>query len=146
MLDENLRGTNMLVVDTFDYNAHVFELILQGEKLYLKFESDSRLIKRLVIKPDCWVYFQNGGYEQGVNLFRPLNPALNKILAMDFSIDPDIFQTLIDNGLISYSKAMADLYDLDPIFSSDYSYHTRDYKRKNNRSKVLEKLKNGNFN
>lgn len=146
MLDENLRGTNMLVVDTLDYNAHVFELVSEGDKPYLKYEGDSRLIKRLIIKPDCWLYFANGGYEHGTSLLRPIYSSVKKVLAMDFNIDPNIFDVLIQNGLISYSKAMADLYEFDPTCSKDYNFHRRDYKRKKNKKQVLEKLRSGSFN
>lgn len=146
MLDENLRGTNMIVVDTFDYNSHVFELVLENDKYYLKFENNLNNIKKLIIKPDIWVYFQDGSYEQGVNLLKPLNPSDNKVLAMDFNIDPNIFDILIAENLISYSKDMADLYDFDPKFSRDYSYHHRDYKHSKNKNQVLQKLKKGLFN
>lgn len=146
MLDNNLIGTNMIVVDTFDYNSHVFGLVLDENKYYLKLEQNSNLIKKLIIKPDIWVFFKDGGYEQGVNLLKPINPLMNKVLAMDFNIDPDIFELLINNKLISYSKAMADLYGFDPKFSSDYFYHSRDYKRSKNKQLVLEKFKRGQFN
>lgn len=146
MLDENLRGTNMIVVDTFDYNSHVFELILKNSNHYLKFEQNENLIKRLIIKPDFWVYFQDGGYEHGVKLLKPLDPKSDKVLARDFNIDPEIFSTLVVENLISYSTAMADLYGFDPNFSRDYSYHRRDYKNRKNKEQVLQKLKEGYFN
>lgn len=146
MLDDKLKGTKMIVVDTFDYNSHVFELFSENEQYYLKFEQDPRLIKKLIIKPDILVFFQNGGYEQGVNLLRPINPTTSKVLAMDFNIDPNIFDVLIQERLISYSTAMADLYDFDSKLSSDYVYHQRDYKHKKNKQQVLQKLRNGQFN
>lgn len=146
MLDENFRGTDVVVAQTFDDNCHVFSLVRGSNKYYLLYENDSRLIKKLVIKPDLWVFYMEGGYEHGVKLLKPLNPTESKILTKNFIIDPDIFELLINNGLISYSKAMADLYDFDEKYSSDYKYHKRDYKNSKNKEKVLEKMRQGVFN
>lgn len=146
MLDENLRGTKMIVVDSFDHNSHIFKLIKTANIYYLKFEQNPNYIKRLIIKPDFWVFFQDGSYEHGINLLKPLNSSNNKILAMNFNIDPEIFGILISQNLISYSKAMADLYDFDPKCSRDYSYHHRDYKHTKNKFQVLQKLREGKFN
>lgn len=146
MLDECLRGTNTIVVETFDYNCHVFNLVNDNDKFYIQYEKDLRLISKLVIKPDLWVFYKDGGYEHGVNLLKPLNLKAKKVLASEFYIDPDIFDYLISNELISYSKAMADLYDFEPEYSRDYNYHRRDYKHKKNKDVVLKKLRLGQFN
>lgn len=146
MLDSNFSGTNLIVVETFDYNSHLFYLVKENNHYYLRFENDDRLINNLVIKPDIWVKYKEGGYEHGVVLLKPYLKNVDKVLAMDFTIDPEIFEILIDNGLISYSKAMADLYDLPVKNSRDYRYHTRDYKNKKNKLLVLDKMKHGIFN
>ena len=146
MLDETLRSTNALVVETFDENCHVFYLVSKEEKLFLQLENTSNYIKRLIIKPDLWVFFEEAGYEHGTRLLKPLNSDLKKILAKNYYIDPDIFYKLIDHKLISYSKAMADLYDLPVAYSRDIKYHHNDYKRTGNRQKVLQKLRQGYFN
>ena len=146
MLNEEIRGSRGILVESFDYNCHWFELVDIKDECYLKCEHDSKLITRLVIKPDLLVFYQDGGYEQGVNLLKPINLKEKKVLAMEFHIDPEIFDILIHNKLISYSKAMADLYDLPIELSRDYLAHRRDYKHSKNKELVLEKWKNGVFN
>lgn len=146
MLDETLSGTNMLVVDTFDYNSHLFQLVFDNNKYYLKSEYDSRLITKLIIKPNLWVFFKDGGYEEGTNLLKLGNLNKNKVLAMNFNIDPNIFELLVNNDVISYSKAMADLYNLPIKYSRDGSYHNNDYKRTKTKQLVLSKQKQGIFN
>ena len=146
MLNEIIRGSCSIVVETFDYNYHEFELIQKDKKYYLKFQHDPRLITKLVIKPDLWAFYKDGGYEHGVNLLKPINLARGQVLAWDFHIDPEIFDILIENKLISYSKAMADLYNLPVELSRDYLSHRRDYKNSKNKEKVLERWKNGIFN
>lgn len=146
MLDETLRGTNALVVETFDDNCHVFYLIKRENKLFLQLENTSTYIKKLIIKPDLWIFFEKSGYEHGTRLLRPLNQKEKKILAKNYYIDPGIFPTLVSYELISYSKAMADLYDLPIIYSRDIKYHHNDYKRTGNKQMVLQKLRQGYFN
>ena len=146
MLDESLRSTNTMVVETFDNNCHVFNLISSNNKHYFQYENIKKYIDKIIIKPDLWVFYVNGGYEQGVKLLKPIFKNVKKVLARNFYIDPEIFNTLIKEGLIVYSKAMADLYDLPIEFSKDYSIHTRDYKHSKNKELVLTKLKNGIFN
>jgi len=146
MLDESFRGTGVVVVETFDNNCHVFSLISTNNNYYLQYENNPMLIKKLIIKPDLWVFYMEGGYDQGIKLIKPLNQIENKVSAMNFMIDPDIFELLINKGLISYSKAMADLYNFDEVYSSDYKYHKRDYKNSKNKEKVLEKMRQGVFN
>lgn len=148
MLDENLRSTNALVVETFDNNCHVFEFVSDMDRPYLILENDSKHITQLVIKPDLWVYFENGGYEHGTKLLKPLDCQAKKVLAKDFFIDPAIFHSLVNYKLISYSKAMADLYQLPVAYSRDIGYHHNDYKRKEpgKKEKVLAKLREGSFN
>ena len=146
MLDEELRGTNAMIVETFDNNNHVFYYVEENGLHYFKMEGDSRLITRLIIKPDLWAFFKNGGYEHGVKLLKPVITSNKKTLAMNFYIDPNIFYTLVSDGLISYSKAMADLYDLPPAYSSDVKYHHNDYKRTKNKELVLSKMRQGIFN
>ena len=65
---------------------------------------------------------------------------------MNFDIDPGIFNILIDNNLISYSKSVADLYDLPVSYSRDILYHSNDYKRTKSKELVLSKMKQGVFN
>ena len=146
MLSEIIRGSRSIVVETFDYNYHEFELIEKDDKYYLKFQHDPRLINKLVIKPDLLAFYENGGYEQGVKLLKPINLARGEVLAWDFQIDPEIFDILMENKLITYSKAMADLYDLPVELSRDYLSHRRDYKHSKNKKLVLERWKNGIFN
>lgn len=146
MLDKNLIGTKVIVVETFDKNCHVFYLIKDNDHYYLQLENNSKLINRLIIKPDLWVFYKDGGYDQGTKLLKPLDTFEKKVLAMNYYIDPEIFHILINNYLISYSKAMADLYQLPIAYSRDIKYHHADYKRTKNKKLVLEKMKNGNFN
>lgn len=148
MLDENLRGSNALVVETFDENNHVFYLVKGPVKLYLQFENDCRYITKLVLKPDLWVFFEDGGYEHGSSLLKPLDPDLKKVLAKNYYIDPSIFHSLVNHKLITYSKAMADLYQLPIVYSFDIKYHHNDYKRQEEgkKEKVLERLRTGKFN
>jgi len=146
MLNEIIRGRGSIVVETFDYNYHEFELIEKDSKYYLKYQNDYKLITKLVIKPDLWVFYKKGGYEHGVNLLKPVSLARKKVLAWDFHIDPEIFDILIENKLITYSKAMADLYDLPVELSRDYFSHRRDYKHSKNKELVLERWKKGMFN
>ena len=146
MLDGDFEFTNLVIADTFDGNTHLFYLVKREEKYYLKYERDERLITRLIIKPDAWVYFKDGGYEHGTRLLRPCLKGDTKALVKNFTIDPNIFDILIGNNLVSYSKAMADLYHLPAKFSRDYQYHHRDYKHSKNKNKVLKKMQQGNFN
>lgn len=146
MLDETLRGTNALVVETFDDNCHVFYLVQKGNKFFLQLENTVDYIKKIIMKPDLWIFFEENGYEHGTQLLKPLNPNLKKILAKNYYIDPDIFATLMDWKLISYSKTMADLYDLPVAYSRDIKYHLNDYKRTDNKQKIIHKLRKGNFN
>lgn len=146
MLDETLRGMNALVVETFDENCHVFYLVKKKDKFFLQLENTTSYIKKLIMKPDSWIFFEENGYEHGTRLLRPLDSSQKKILAKNYYIDPAIFHTLIDHKLISYSKAMADLYDLPVAYSRDIKYHCNDYKHTNNKQKVLRKLRQGHFN
>jgi len=146
MLDEELRGTNAMIVETFDGNNHVFYFVKYDNKYYLKYEGDSKLITKLIIKPDLWVFYKDGGYEHGVNLLKPVFSTDKKVLAMNYYIDPNIFKNLIDSDMISYSKAMADLYDLPVPYSRDVKFHHNDYKRTNSKELVLSKMRQGIFN
>lgn len=146
MLDENLKGSKALVVETFDNNCHVFNLVNINEQYYLQYDNDNRIITKLVIKPDLWVFYKDGGYDHGMNLLKPIMKSERKVLAINFYIDPDIFNILIDSNLISYSKAMADLYQLPVSYSRDVKYHHNDYKRTKTKSLVLAKMSKGNFN
>ena len=146
MLDETLSGSNMIVVDTFDYNSHLFQLVFDDDKYYLKSEYSPRYISKLIIKPNLWVFFKDGGYEEGVKLLKPVDLNRKKVLAMNFNIDPTIFNILVENNIISYSTAMADLYNLPVSYSRDREYHHNDYKRTKTKEKILTKLKSGIFN
>lgn len=146
MLDNELCGTDSIVVETQDLNNHVIKLVRSYDRLYLKLENEDRLIRKLVIKPNMWLYFLDGSYDTSINLIKPCHSNLERALAFEFSIDPLIFNELIDNDLISYSKGVADLYDLPPVYARDIKYHHRDYKWSRNKEKVLKKLRSGNFN
>ena len=148
MLDETLRGTNALVVETFDENCHIFYLVEREKKFFLQLENTSNYIKKLIMKPDLWIFFEEDGYEHWTRLLKPLDSSQKNVLAKNYYIDPTIFHTLINYKLISYSKAMADLYDLPIVYSRDIGYHHNDYKRQRNskKEKVLEKLRSGKFN
>lgn len=148
MLDETLRGTNALVVETFDENCHVFYLVEKEKNFFLQLENTSNYIKKLIMKPDFWILFEEDGYEHGTRLLKPLDSSQKKVLAKNYYIDPSIFHCLINHKLIAYSKAMADLYQFPIIYSSDIQYHHNDYKRQevNKKEKVLEKLRKGIFN
>ena len=146
MLDEELRGTNALIVETFDSNNHVFYHIEKDGRHYFKMEDDSKLITRLIIKPDLWAFFKNGGYEHGVKLLKPIINSKSKVLASNYYFDPNMFNVLVSCGLITYSKAMADLYDLPVSYSYDIKYHHNDYKRTKNKELVLGKMRQGIFN
>ena len=146
MIDNELKGSKSIVVQTFDYNCHVFNLISDNNQYYLMYENDSKLITKLIIKPDLWVFYKDGGYDHGIKLLKPLNPFENKVLSMDFSIDPEIFNISINNELISYSKAMADLYQFPIAYSKDIKYHHNDYKRSKNKNLILSNMKQGKFN
>ncbi len=148
MLDLELKGTKKIVVETFDNNFHTFQLVDDADRPYFTLESCPNHIIRLLIKPDLWVYFENGGYEHGVRLLKPLDYRVKKVLAREFLIDPSIFHFLVNHKLISYSKGMADLYQLPIAYSRDIQYHHNDYKRKEQgrKEKVLTKLRTGDFN
>ncbi len=146
MLDENIRGTNAVIVETFDNNCHVLSLVSINGQYYLQHDQDSKLITKLIIKPDFWAFFKHGGYTNGVDMLKPVFNSCKKILAMNYYIDPNIFEILIDSDLISYSKAMADLYDLPVSYSRDVKYHHNDYKRTKNKELVLNKMRQGIFN
>lgn len=146
MLDENLRGTNALVVETFDENCHVFNLVEKGNAFFLQLENMPIAIQRLIIKPQLLAFFVDEGIEYGSYLLKPLNFYVKKNLARNYYIDPMIFHTLVNYKLISYSKAMADLYELPAAYSRDIKYHHNDYKRTCNKQQVLQKLRQGHFN
>jgi len=146
MLDEELRGTNAMIVETCDNNNHVFYLVNEDNKNYLKYEDNPQLISKLIIKPDFWAFFKDGGYEHGIKLLKSLPNFNIKLLATNYYIDPNIFELLINSNLISYSKAMADLYELPVSCSFDIKHHLNDYKRKKTKNLVLEKMRKGIFN
>lgn len=146
MLDNDFRGTNTVVAETFDNNNHIFYFINVGDEAYLRYENDIRLIRKMIIRPNFLTFFVDGGYEYGTSLLKPCFSTKNSILVKEFSIDPNIFHKLINYNLISYSKCMADLYNLPIIYSADIKYHHNDYKRSKNKEKVITKLKNGKFN
>ncbi len=148
MLDSKLEGTKTIVVETFDDNCHVFQVVEDADKPYLILENCPNRITHLLIKPDLWAYFENVGYEHGVCLLKPLDCQAKKVLAREFLIDPSIFHFLVNHKLISYSKGMADLYQLPVAYSRDIKYHHNDYKRKEQgrKEKVLAKFKTGDFN
>ena len=145
MLDAGLKGSNLVAVSTFDSGKHEFHLIKDDTKYCFKYDGSPKLISKLVIKPDLWVLFRDGGYEQGINFLSRENNC-KRVLASGFDIDPDIFELLVTYDLISYSKGMADLYDLPIIHSRDFLNHCNDYKRSKNKDLVLEKMRNGIFN
>lgn len=146
MLDNELYGTGVIIVETQDLNSHIIKLVRQSDKLYLKLENEDRFIRKMVIKPNIWFYFADGSFDTGINIIKPCYNNLERVLAIDFSIDPFIFNRLIDSDLISYSKGVSDLYDLSPAYARDIKYHHRDYKWSRNKEKVLRKLRSGNFN
>lgn len=146
MLDEELSGTNYMIVKTFDNNNHIFNYVEEDGLNYFKIDTDSRLISRIIIKPDLWVFFKDGGYEHGIKLLNSTNNLKTNGLVSNCYIDPNIFNNLVNKGLISYSKAMADLYDLPTIYSRDIKYHQNDYKRTKNKELVLSKMRQGIFN
>ncbi len=146
MLDKELQGTESIIVETVDHNNHVFYLVWKENQYYLQYEQNTSLINLLVLKPNMDIYFENGNVENGKNFLKPCLPNQSKILATNFDIDPDIFHQLIHCRLISYSKAMADLYSLPVAYSFDIKDHHNDYKRTKNKEKVLAKLRAGQFN
>lgn len=146
MLDNRFIGTNAIVAETFDDNNHVFYFIRTDDEAYLKYENDIRLISKMILKPNFMVFFVEGGYENGVDLLKPCLFDKSKLLVKEFSIDPRLFHKLINHGLISYSKYVADLYNLPVAYSSDIKYHHNDYKRTKNKEKVMTKFRTGKFN
>ncbi len=144
MLDNELRSTQSIIIETNDYNNHVFSLVQKDEQSYLRYEQSEIFINLLVIKPNIKIFFEDGNYEDGKNFFPSY--LSNKVLVTNIFIDPDIFLKLIADRMISYSKAMADLYSLPVDYSFDIRYHRQDYKRSKNKEKVLTKLKTGHFN
>lgn len=147
MLDNNLKGSNKIVVETFGGNSYTFSFINENNNMFIKCNADPRFIKRIIIKPDLWIYFNDGGYEHGVKFFQSCyndsRPLVKKV-----DIDTNIFNKLVAYKLISYSKGMADLYDFPIAYASDIKYHHNDYKRVGEiqKTRVLNKLKSGNFN
>lgn len=146
MLDVELKETKSIIVETEDFNNHVFTMVEEDGQFYLQHEQYPMLINQIVLKPNMKVYFQDGSIEDGKRLLKSYLPDHSGVLATNFSIDPDIFKKLITYRLISYSKTMAELYQLPIEHSNDISYHTRDYKRSKNQEKILSKLREGNFN
>lgn len=139
---------NTIVVKTFNDHNYLFYYIKYGSENYIRYENDTKLIKRIVLKPNLLIYYADGSYKTGVELFNIDNYNDNSGLVSDCIIDSDIFYDLIKHGLISYSKLVADLYNLPVAYSYDVKYHHNDYKRTDclQRQKILSRLKSGNFN
>lgn len=139
---------NTIVVKTFNDHNYLFYYIKYGSENYIRYENDTKLIKRIVLKPNLLIYYVDGSYKTGVELFNIDNYNDNSGLVSDCIIDSDIFYDLIEHGLISYSKLVADLYNLPVTYSYDVKHHHNDYKRTDclQRQKILSRLKSGNFN
>lgn len=139
---------NTIVVKTFNDHNYLFYYIKYGSENYIRYENDTKLIKRIVLKPNLLIYYVDGSYKTGVELFKIDNYNDNSGLVSDCIIDSDIFYDLIEHGLISYSKLVADLYNFPVAYSYDVKHHHNDYKRTDclQRQKILSKLKSGNFN
>src|SRR5574344_681659 len=144
MLDESLNKYNMIVVETFDEAVYAFDVIKEEDSYYLKFDSIQKKIRRLVIKPDFWLFFEDNIYTTFKTILR--NQRKESTLVKEFYIDPAIFKELVSRGIITYTVGMADLYGFPREYARDYKYHKADYKRTDSKEKVLTKLKNGQFN
>lgn len=144
MFDESLSNYNMIVVETFNEKAYAFNIIKSGEDYYLQFDNMIKSIKKLIIKPDFWVFFEDGTYTS----FRAIlkSQKQESTLAKEYYIDPAIFKKLVSRGIITYTFGMADLYNFPRQYARDYEYHKSDYKRTKTKEKVLTKLRNGEFN
>ena len=60
---------NTIVVKTFNDHNYLFYYIKYGSENYIRYENDTKLIKRIVLKPNLLIYYADGSYKTGVELF-----------------------------------------------------------------------------
>lgn len=137
MLDETLRGTKAIVVETEDLNCSIFHLLRIDSKYYLVFENDSKLIYHLRLKPNFLVYYLQGDYQEAIEIIKPLFSNFKRVKVTQCYIDPSIFDVLVNEKLISYSKATSSLFNLPINKSLNNFYYYNKCKRKCNKNKIL---------
>lgn len=144
MLDETLSNEGMIYALTYDEKVISFSVVKYDDAYYLKMDKNPNLVRRLVIRPNFWVFFCEGNYMDCRSITRTQDSKGS--LVKEFYIDPVIFPKLVKSQTITYSAGMADLYDLPREKARDAQFHKNDYKRTDSKEKVLTKLKNGIFN
>lgn len=144
MFDDSLKDKNMIIIETFNDDAYVFDIIKINDEYFLTFNNMKQKIKKLVIRPNFWIFFEDGSYDDFKYILKSIKQELT--LIKNYYIDPTIFQKLVMDDVITYTIGVADMYDLPKKYAKDYEYHHNDYSRKDSKEKVLTKLKNGIFN
>lgn len=144
MLDESLKGKNIIIIETFDEEAYVFDVIEKGNRYFLKLDIFEKLIQQLVIKPNFLVSSEDGFHYDLKEILKKRGEEPTYI--KNCYIDPTLLQKLAEKYVITYTIGTADMYDLPHEYAKDYEYHYNDYSRKNSKEKVLTKLKSGIFN
>lgn len=137
MFSEEYLKTGIFVAKAFDETIYQFIYNRETKQFYSC--DNKKIIRRLVLKPNPWIYYEDGQFEIFATCRR-------KSIIQDYIIDPDVFYDLVSCGKIVYSKMVADMYDLPIEYAYDKEYHTRDYKHSKNKMLVLNNLRNGNFN
>lgn len=149
MLDEELRGSNMMLAESFDCNCHEIRLVEDDNNPYFMVENFDKPIRKLVLKPNFIAVLSDGNNIKGTNILKPLSNSQESkkcVLLRNIYIDPSMFSTLINKGMLSYSKSMAYFYDLPIECARDNKFNKTDYKKPGAKEKNLGKWEQGIFN
>lgn len=137
MLDERLIGSNMIECVAIDGTKYHY--LYDSENLTLYCIENNQILFKIDLKPNLEYFNENNKHKYFSN-------GKDKSLISQINIDPDIYDKLVNEGIIRYSSLSADLYDLPKEKAFDAKYHKRDYKNKKNKSLVLQRYHNGIFN
>lgn len=131
------------------YNNETYEFIVKNNGLiYSKQIENNKPINKLLIKPNFWVYFEDGGYTSCDTLARQNGTKNNNNhLIKRLKITKDLLDYLVLTNLIFYSTDMAYLYGLNSNYAYDKNKKTRAFKKlKRKKKPILEQQKQGKFN
>lgn len=102
-----------------------------------------RPIKRMILKPNVTLYFENGQHFTADLYERATGN--KRFLIKEYQINEDLLDYMIDNQMAEYSTDCAVLYDFDIEKAYDRKYQTRAFKYVKEKSKRMVKAKQGIF-
>lgn len=143
----NTTKTKKFYAISFDNRAYNFVLD-EYDRLFCDDIVQNKEIRKIYLKPNFEIFFQDGGYITCDSLSRAKNYKNEyQHLIGSYAITTDLLYDLVALGKISYSTEMAYLYNLDPNYARDIKTRSNAFKRvKKRTNEILTKQKQGIFN